>query len=146
MFSCYFVFLSCLNLSFVRNDIMNKHFGTCIVRESQLKKNKDYQDEFAPFNDQVQKDRAILDETLDWLLLGLRISENWISHVPDNAVQEYLNIRGAIPPFQFRTIKLITTRPQGVRAPPLGVMPPFQALKRPNNNLRIEDDRCIDEE
>ena len=81
---------------------------------------------------------------------GLRISENWISHVPDNAVnavQEYLNKRGAVPPFEnlFRTIKLIKPRPQGVRAPPLEVMPPFQALKRPNNNLRIDDDRSINQ-
>lgn len=96
-----------LNLSFVRNALLYKHFRSYIVSDNQLKKHKDYKHDYGLLKNQVVLQKDLLSRTLEWLSGGLSISEQWIVYVPGDAVQNYLNFR------QGTSNTFINAPPQG---------------------------------
>ncbi len=94
-----------LNLLFVRNALLYKYFKSYIVSENQLKKHKDFKHDYGLVKNQVLLQQKVLSRTLEWLLEGLSISEQWIEFVPLDWVQNYLNFRG--------TLNTVNAPPQG---------------------------------
>lgn len=101
--SCYCYYL---NLSFVRNALLYHHFGSYIVSDNQLKKHHDFKHAHGLVKNQVLLQQKLLSRTLEWLLGGLSISEEWIEFVPGEGVQNYLNFRQG-------TSNTINAPPQG---------------------------------
>ncbi len=81
---------------FSREQLLRSIFGNIRPSANQLRNNAEYRLQHGQLRNQVTQQDTILSWTRKWLLEGVKISEHWIEHVPDNEVANYIQFRQGV--------------------------------------------------